>query len=534
MSDMPTPKIGAFVLESLTTGMYPDPLDAVRELVQNASDSIREAERTKLITPGTGRIHINLDPQHRRASVEDTGVGIPQEVAAASLLNIGMSAKSIERDAGFRGIGRLAAIAYCDRLTFTTAADGEGVTTSVSLDCKGIRRSISPALRDASLRSVAELADVLKTSATIKSEERTEKKKHGFKVELEGISESGGAFLDFQKIEQYLSQVAPVDFDRQRFPYAPKIDKWAETHGFLIPKVILEIRTPPNKTRLVYKHYVSHYKPSKSEEHFDIKDVEFFRSEGTLKDSFWVWYGVNSDFPGMIGNEDCRGLRLRKKNIGLGSPDRVADLFEQLAASYGRFNYYFIGEVHVDHPQAVPNARRDGFEQEGVWPEIVQELRPFIEKRCADAYQGSKTRNQSTDRVVRQIEDSAAKIEDRLSGGIMAQAEKEKLVKQIETAKSKAQQATENGRTAEEKAKIRKAILHLDQLQAKVSDPTAFVGGKIKSHLDRKERKVLRDVLEIVYGALDGVDCAKRHSCVANVKRAVMERYGADSTGGKQ
>ena len=30
-----TPKIGAFVLETLTTGMYTNPLDSIREYIQN-------------------------------------------------------------------------------------------------------------------------------------------------------------------------------------------------------------------------------------------------------------------------------------------------------------------------------------------------------------------------------------------------------------------------------------------------------------------------------------------------------------------
>ncbi|PJA48010.1 MAG: hypothetical protein CO171_08370, partial [Syntrophobacterales bacterium CG_4_9_14_3_um_filter_49_8] len=52
------PRIGAFVLETLTTGMYTNPLDTLREYVQNSFDAIREAERSGLLSNGAGRIEI--------------------------------------------------------------------------------------------------------------------------------------------------------------------------------------------------------------------------------------------------------------------------------------------------------------------------------------------------------------------------------------------------------------------------------------------------------------------------------------------
>lgn len=527
------PKIGAFVLESLTTGMYPDPLDAVRELVQNASDSIREAERQKLLQSGTGRIQVTMDRQARRLSVKDSGTGIPRDQALASLLNVGMSSKSIEHNAGFRGIGRLAAIAYCDHITFRTSAEGEGVTTILSLDCKGIRRTVSPALRDGAIRTVSELSDVLRDNASI-SEDRTEKKAHGFEVILDGVGSSADVFLDIAAMERYLSQVAPVDFNHQRFhQHAVKIEEWARDHGFAIPKVILEICAPPNQSRVVYKHYKSRYKPSQGEDNFTVNDVAFYQAEGPLGASFWAWYGVNSDYPGMIDDEDCRGLRLRKHNIGLGGPERVAELFERIAKSYGRCNNYFIGEVHVVHAQAVPNARRDGFEQEGIWPQIVGALLPFLDSRRKDVYQGSQSRNQSTERIVRQLTNTASSVENRLTEGIMAEAEKAELFKRIDVARNKAKQANASGRDAQEQQQIERAVQQLEKVEQSLRDPAAFVGGRVRTHLDRKQRRVLLDVLEIVYDALNGVACAKRDTCAAGIKRAVMAKYGTDGTGAK-
>nr|VFK10630.1 MAG: Histidine kinase-, DNA gyrase B-, and HSP90-like ATPase [Candidatus Kentron sp. LPFa]VFK26719.1 MAG: Histidine kinase-, DNA gyrase B-, and HSP90-like ATPase [Candidatus Kentron sp. LPFa] len=115
-------RIGAFVLETLTTGMYRNPLDTLREYIQNAFDAIRTAERQNIIQTGAGRIRVSISQKDRTLTIRDNGTGVAAADTAARLVNIGMSAKSLEIDAGFRGIGRLAGIAYCDELTFRTQA----------------------------------------------------------------------------------------------------------------------------------------------------------------------------------------------------------------------------------------------------------------------------------------------------------------------------------------------------------------------------------------------------------------------------
>ena len=76
------PKVGAFVLETLTTGMYTDPFDCIREYIQNASDSIFNAERFSQLEKNNGRIEVSINPQKRTLSIRDNGVGIgPDDLA---------------------------------------------------------------------------------------------------------------------------------------------------------------------------------------------------------------------------------------------------------------------------------------------------------------------------------------------------------------------------------------------------------------------------------------------------------------------
>ena len=139
--DRKRPIIGSFVLETLTLGMYGEPRHTLREYVQNSFDAIRAAERTKLLSV-RGRVEIVVEAE--RLIIRDNGVGVPSEQAWATLTSVGASKKDRQRDAGFRGIGRLAGMAYCDELIFRTTFADETVLTTVRFDCKKLLAAMSP------------------------------------------------------------------------------------------------------------------------------------------------------------------------------------------------------------------------------------------------------------------------------------------------------------------------------------------------------------------------------------------------------
>jgi HSP90 family molecular chaperone len=71
--------VGKDILELLSSAMYVDPLSIFREYIQNAADSLDEADQLGLYPKGTKpSIHITLDATARCAKVRDTGAGVPQ------------------------------------------------------------------------------------------------------------------------------------------------------------------------------------------------------------------------------------------------------------------------------------------------------------------------------------------------------------------------------------------------------------------------------------------------------------------------
>ncbi|WP_189464965.1 ATP-binding protein, partial [Mesorhizobium sp. M2D.F.Ca.ET.223.01.1.1] len=133
----PRPHIGAFVLETLTLGMYGEPRHTIREYVQNSFDSIRAAQRMRYLDE-RGKVTITF---HEDAiSILDNGLGVPADQAWKVLTSIGASKKDRQRDAGFRGIGRLAGMAYCSELLFRTSFPGETTVSNIRFDCDKLLR----------------------------------------------------------------------------------------------------------------------------------------------------------------------------------------------------------------------------------------------------------------------------------------------------------------------------------------------------------------------------------------------------------
>lgn len=118
-------QVGKYTLESLTTGMYSDPKIVYREYIQNSVDSLETAIANNLLEPQGMRIDIVINTEDSIISIRDNGMDIPYAEAKESLMNVGNSKKRHSNNRGFRGIGRLGGMSYCDTLVFTTSAENE-------------------------------------------------------------------------------------------------------------------------------------------------------------------------------------------------------------------------------------------------------------------------------------------------------------------------------------------------------------------------------------------------------------------------
>ena len=220
--------IGKYTLESLTSGMYLDPMSLYKEYIQNAVDSLDEAIETGLINKADGQVLINIDRENRQIVIEDNGTGICSSDRSI-LLNIGISEKSFTTKRGFRGIGRLVGLGYAQELVFETSSKGEYIATEVVFDCEGLRKMLVPGRYDS-----YDLLSTLRHVTDIRMM-RERKEDHYFRVTLNGVDES---VLNAEHVINYISQVAPLPYNPDHFLLARKLGMLLKNKGLCLMTTI--------------------------------------------------------------------------------------------------------------------------------------------------------------------------------------------------------------------------------------------------------------------------------------------------------
>ncbi|MBQ6773862.1 MAG: ATP-binding protein [Synergistaceae bacterium] len=371
---------GAHILESLTTGMYQDSRMIFREYIQNACDSIDKAASSGLINRDDGEININIDPETRNITIRDNGTGIKSREFERVLGNIADSDKKAGIDKGFRGIGRLCGLAYCEKLIFTAKFQGEKVISKLVCNAKVMRELIS---EDTEKRYTA--SEVLNLINEFAFEDEYEENidEHYFIVELVNINSENTDLLNYDRVKKYLSFTVPLPYYITFSPYRSKIYEYAKKSG----SEICEYNIYLNNEQL-FKPYTIKFTTGRGQgkvidEIFDIRFIDFRDVNNNL--IAWLWLGI-SHFKGAI-SEDCmmRGIRLRKENIQIGNEDTLQRFFSE-----SRGQHYFIGELFCVSKDLIPNSQRDYFNENKLRVELENQLRNYFTELSRIYHAGSK------------------------------------------------------------------------------------------------------------------------------------------------
>ncbi len=464
--------IGARILDVLTTGMYPDALDAIREYVQNSFDAIRRAERAGILQPNHGDVTVTINTQKRELSVRDNGIGIPSDEAQTTLLSLGASKKRVGEDAGFRGIGRLAGLAYCEKLIFSTASKDEPLSTELEFDGIEIRKAIS-----ASMTTNETASELLMRATKFRRHERTPGMPF-FEVKLIGINPKVCPFLDAQCVKSYLRQVAPVEFQMQAFVYARShVNPFLEKHG--VRRTINLTMVADGRHEQIQKPYKTHHPVGIKGASADVHDIETVVD--TCDPPKWIaWLSVAKDLSGVINSDEVRGIRLRCKNILVGNYNTFSTVFEKVGKSHARFNGYFSGEIHILDTAIVPNARRDNFEDGEAWREAEKTLIEWADRLKQRAYKDSRDRNRAIDNIVNRTEKAIEDVDAEFAHGFATDELRQKAAESMR----EQEEILEKRR---EEAAARRAKLQ--------EGPRSLID---ESTLNKGERKVLRMVMDVV------------------------------------
>ncbi|MCL2301501.1 MAG: ATP-binding protein [Firmicutes bacterium] len=378
--------IGKFTLETLTAGMYERPKDIYREYIQNAVDSIDMAVSQELIKVEKARIEIEIDKTARCIRISDNGTGIGTDNALPYLLDIGHSPKRFTNARGFRGIGRLAGIAYCSELVFETSAAGEDRRTVVAFDAQTLCERMLNQSVDVDLHTL--IADVV----AIKSEQEA-RSRHYFHVVMAGAKDTDD-ILDADMVRQYLEQVAPVDF-HNAFGWGKIIKSKLRAAGFAPTSYNIWIGDEHGSAPVAkaYRDTVIADRLRELDDSISEIEIKEFICDG--EPIAYLWY-AKTNFYGTLQEEAMKGIRLRKGNILIGDKTTLNYIFKD-----ERFNGWLLGELHIVSDRLIPNARRDELEKNATYASLVSNLRVWAESISCEIRKISNQR--SVDRKAQRI-----------------------------------------------------------------------------------------------------------------------------------
>ncbi len=343
---------GKYILDSLSIGMYSDPLMTLREYIQNSTDSIDLLPKNA----SQAVVEITIDGRNRSLEISDNGVGIPSRKAKSTLLNIGASEKDPINSRGFRGIGRLGGLGYCDTLVFITKSKSERTYTTCIWDSKLLRQLINDK------RSIDAYFLIDKATRVERTTYPGPEKDHFLKVQMLNIHDSRNDLLNVPAIRSYLSQVAPAPFYPD-FVFGKKIDGEILKHvpSYKNYSIVL------NKEQIFkqYRSTVNLCRDSVDE----IEGIQFVELHDDTNMLAFGWLGNLNLFGAVNPTSGVDGIRLRCGNILLGKKDTLSTLFKET-----RFNHYLVGELHTVDKRLIPNSRRDDFEDSAIKGKLFNEF----------------------------------------------------------------------------------------------------------------------------------------------------------------
>ena len=358
--------VGRDVLELVSSAMYVDPMAIYREYIQNAADAVDAARQAGLLKAGEpGRVDIEVDATARTVRIRDNGIGVGRETFVRRLSAIGASAKRNTTARGFRGVGRLAGLGYAQELVFRSRAAGEPLVSELRWDC----RRLKTALR--SQEGNESVADLVRNVVTTGLADSAGYPDRFFEVELRGVIRlKGDRLMSPHALADYIGQVGPV-------PFSPEFRLGADIAAALRAvgcSLDLDVRVS-GIDGPVYRPHRDTFAINESRQaaFSELELIEVLGMDGGLAGLAWV---LHHDYEGAIPpTAQVKGLRLRSGNIQVGDHALLEELFPE-----ARFNAWSVGEIHVLDRRIIPNARRDHFEQNANFSNLVNNLLPVARR----------------------------------------------------------------------------------------------------------------------------------------------------------
>jgi hypothetical protein len=354
--------IGGELLAILSKGLYTDPLDCIREYVQNAVDA---NARTATIKITGNSVHIF-----------DYGDGMSlQELVQAR--QFGLSLKSLNEHVGFRGIGIYSSFDLCNRLRVTSKKVGDTRQYLLVFEFGAMKAQLEEDKRKSTHEHKTSLVELLsKHTKVCRIQQPLLEEVHFTHIEMQEISDVHIKKLgNSEELKHYMIRNLPVDFEKD-FGYRELINQQLhlEVPGYNAITLTLQFDGLPDM--VVTKPDIPHLQAPKM-------GAITIGSGKNIRKVAYYWACLNTErdrlaqnarfVPKVMENRD-RSLKLREaveeefrayegfvykmKGFTVGNRDRLRHCFSSKPQLYP----WYTGEVYVLDTGVVPKADRDDFE----------------------------------------------------------------------------------------------------------------------------------------------------------------------------
>ena len=391
--------VGRNLLETITSALYESPIILFREYVQNSLDAYNSATKNEgKDSISDFKVEIDIDKKNRRIKILDNGYGIlSKEKFEKDMLSFGDSDKTDRSQfIGFRGIGRMAALPFCETLIFENKTQN-----ATSIDFCTWQGAKYRELLNSDTTDNTTFDQIVRSIVDLEHKPCSVNNTHYFRVEIINYSYEIDELLEQVNFEVSLTQLLPIKYS-DAFPARQKIeDKYREFMNEDLCDFMCCVSLNGKELR---KRYTN-------DAHILDSDVIFWeireKSSGNEKPGDKIgllWFTFNKKMT--AAKDSDYGIMVRSKNVLMGNNDTFATICansKERVATYSELTATLrgvYGEFLINSPTLKDNARREWFRTDEYSVYLKYVIVDFMKRLYKYRYAASKYFRLSSDEKV--------------------------------------------------------------------------------------------------------------------------------------
>jgi len=349
--------IGGELLPILTSGLYRDKLDTLREYIQNAIDA------------KSNHIELVIDPDV--VSVSDDGTGMTA-AEARKAIRLGISEKNPIENVGFRGIGVYSAFNLCNALEVYTRSSQDSEGYVIRFDFYRMREALLEEAERSKqgLPPALYLEKLLEETVTVEPDSSGAVTQHGTKAIFIGLLQDVYERLnDWTQVTEYLENVVPLPFEPD-FKYKHDIEDKFRAEDYRVVPLALQIGSRREELFRPYRNDIFAHGGKHPPNFLDVAyDGQKFG---------FAWVCIN-DARRVLREANLRGILIKKFGFSISNRAFLEPYFGRTV-----FSRRITGELIVQHKDLIPNAARSDFEHNAARQAFFHRALPRLIRQISD------------------------------------------------------------------------------------------------------------------------------------------------------